>query len=301
MHQQTVEQARNLEQDNDDLERSGRAAESSLRDMENRLAQLTEKNQYLEKELEIKKRLVIVAQRLKEELRDVNLELKVLKSKAVEPQLPATPPASPPAPLPSSPQPPAERTIKYSKSTDFSKKVAVEVSGRRSSSISLAEPKTPPVPPLPSLQQQQHVEIVKSMLGKVQNLEGRLMQCKENIKPMLIKRSDSGFGATTDTRIPLPRHRVKSDASDNPPSLISDSTTLLNHSSIAKPNETRPGRLENSKLQERVLLRKTRLQEIEIARQKTIKQNNSLLLKPKVRTPTTTGIPSVTSTTTRRV
>ncbi|KAI9230390.1 MAG: hypothetical protein DHS80DRAFT_28838 [Piptocephalis tieghemiana] len=79
--QKYKDQTRELEQDNDDLERNGRVAACSLKDVELRLVQAQERNAFLETELEIKNKLVIVVQRLKDELRDLQLEVSVLRSK----------------------------------------------------------------------------------------------------------------------------------------------------------------------------------------------------------------------------
>jgi len=79
--QSFIERTRNLELDNDDLERHGREALSTIRDLESRLGQITERNAFLEKEFEIKRKLVVVVQRLKDELRDLQLEVSVLRSK----------------------------------------------------------------------------------------------------------------------------------------------------------------------------------------------------------------------------
>jgi chromosome segregation ATPase len=80
-HQKYKELTRTLEQDNDDLERFGRVATSSLRDIELKLNQTMERNAFLESELEAKNQLVVVVQRLKDEIRDLQLELSVLRSK----------------------------------------------------------------------------------------------------------------------------------------------------------------------------------------------------------------------------
>ncbi|KAJ1939728.1 NADH:ubiquinone oxidoreductase, partial [Linderina macrospora] len=72
---------RELEQDNDDLERNERAAKSSLTDMEFRLSRAVEENSHLMSEVQTKKILVDEVQRLKDELKDLNLELNVVRSR----------------------------------------------------------------------------------------------------------------------------------------------------------------------------------------------------------------------------
>lgn len=63
---------RQLEQMNDDLERSNRNALASVVDIENRLNQVLEKNALLEVELYEKDELNICVQRLKDEVRGKN-------------------------------------------------------------------------------------------------------------------------------------------------------------------------------------------------------------------------------------
>jgi len=66
---------RELEQSNDDLERSKRATISSLESFDARLNNAIERNAFLENELEEKEQLVITVQRLKDESRDLRGEL----------------------------------------------------------------------------------------------------------------------------------------------------------------------------------------------------------------------------------
>ncbi|KAJ1901026.1 NADH:ubiquinone oxidoreductase [Kickxella alabastrina] len=73
---------RDLEQTNDDLERNERAAKSSLQAMECRLSRAVEENSHLMGEVNTKKILVDEVQRLKDELKDLNLELNVVRSRS---------------------------------------------------------------------------------------------------------------------------------------------------------------------------------------------------------------------------
>ncbi|KAJ1860345.1 NADH:ubiquinone oxidoreductase [Coemansia sp. RSA 2703] len=72
---------RDLEQTNDDLERNERAAKSSLQAMECKLSRAMEENTHLMGEVNTKKVLVDEVQRLKDELKDLNLELNVVRSR----------------------------------------------------------------------------------------------------------------------------------------------------------------------------------------------------------------------------
>ncbi|KAJ2732089.1 NADH:ubiquinone oxidoreductase [Coemansia sp. BCRC 34962] len=73
---------RELEQDNDDLERNERAAKSSMQAMEGRLNRAIEQNSHLMGEVQTKKILVDEVQRLKDELKDLNLELNVVRGRS---------------------------------------------------------------------------------------------------------------------------------------------------------------------------------------------------------------------------
>ncbi|KAJ2531506.1 NADH:ubiquinone oxidoreductase [Coemansia sp. RSA 1937] len=77
---------RELEQDNDDLERERRAANSTMRSMEQRLSQAQETNSKMLGEVEAKKLLADEVQRLKDEVRDMNLELNIARSRSRGPQ-----------------------------------------------------------------------------------------------------------------------------------------------------------------------------------------------------------------------
>ncbi|KAG2211457.1 hypothetical protein INT46_000281 [Mucor plumbeus] len=71
-----------LELDNDDLERTERAATSSLTDLEMKLNKAIERNVILENEIQTKDNLTEQTQRLKDELNEVNQELSVLRSQS---------------------------------------------------------------------------------------------------------------------------------------------------------------------------------------------------------------------------
>ena len=76
---------RELEQQNDDLERAKRSTLASLEDFEGRLNVAIERNAFLESELDEKENLRGVVQRLKDETRDLRQELKVLNPQEEEP------------------------------------------------------------------------------------------------------------------------------------------------------------------------------------------------------------------------
>ena len=74
---------RELEQQNDDLERVKRSTLASLEDFEGRMNSAIERNAFLESELDEKESLKMSVQRLKDETRDLRSELKVLNPQIV--------------------------------------------------------------------------------------------------------------------------------------------------------------------------------------------------------------------------
>ncbi|KAF9015280.1 hypothetical protein BDQ17DRAFT_1386057 [Cyathus striatus] len=82
-HQQIKVQLRELEMGNDDLERTERAVSSSLADMEAKYSKALEEKILLEHELIEKANLEEESQRLKDELRDANVEISILRDQLV--------------------------------------------------------------------------------------------------------------------------------------------------------------------------------------------------------------------------
>ncbi|POY73820.1 hypothetical protein BMF94_3361 [Rhodotorula taiwanensis] len=134
---------RDMELDNDDLEKSEREKDSSLQDLETRYNKSLERIALLEEELVAKAQLEEEVQRLKDDLRDVNEELVVTRSQAqavsealaarktatvVQPAPPSPPRSEPPeteqtvstprrAPSPASSPPPSIELVKPTPAT----------------------------------------------------------------------------------------------------------------------------------------------------------------------------------------
>uniref|UniRef100_UPI001EAF45F7 nuclear distribution protein nudE homolog 1-like n=1 Tax=Oncorhynchus gorbuscha TaxID=8017 RepID=UPI001EAF45F7 len=81
---------RELEQANDDLERSKRATIMSLEDFEQRMNHVIERNAFLESELDEKEDLLESVQRLKDEARDLRQELAVQQKQERRPSFAVT-------------------------------------------------------------------------------------------------------------------------------------------------------------------------------------------------------------------
>ena len=73
---------RELEQQNDDLERAKRSTLASLEDFEAKMNAMIERNAFLESELDEKESLKAAVQRLKDETRDLRQELRIVTAPA---------------------------------------------------------------------------------------------------------------------------------------------------------------------------------------------------------------------------
>ncbi|KAJ1978870.1 NADH:ubiquinone oxidoreductase [Dimargaris cristalligena] len=166
---------RELEQDNDDLERFERAARTSLRDMETRYSRALERTVVLEAELEEKNQLMIDVQRLKDELKDLNLELNLLRSRQrkatqnnnAQPKNGSGLPPTPPPGSSGTKIPSASR----SHHPDSSSSVIAGNDG-------MDNP----------------VQMVQNIMGRVKNLETRLASCRSLVTPLLAPPHSSRSG-----------------------------------------------------------------------------------------------------------
>ncbi|XP_061844238.1 nuclear distribution protein nudE homolog 1 isoform X2 [Nerophis lumbriciformis] len=153
---------RELEQSNDDLERTKRATIMSLEDFEQRMNHVIERNAFLESELDEKENLLESVQRLKDEARDLRQELAVRQKerrpssslgKDSDPSSGITPmPGTPSKPLSSFTTPPAS-------------------SIRRGDGLTGT--------PLTTSARISALNIVGELLRKVGNLESKLASCRD--------------------------------------------------------------------------------------------------------------------------
>ncbi|KAM6939552.1 nuclear distribution protein nudE homolog 1-like [Xenentodon cancila] len=159
---------RELEQSNDDLERTKRATIMSLEDFEQRMNQVIERNAFLESELDEKENLLESVQRLKDEARDLRQELAVkqkerrmsssLSKDADRPDLPCGSPMNPSIPV--TPSKPASSYITPPAS-----------SIRRGDGLTGT--------PLTTSARISALNIVGELLRKVGNLESKLASCRD--------------------------------------------------------------------------------------------------------------------------
>ncbi|KAG9287383.1 hypothetical protein G9A89_023755 [Geosiphon pyriformis] len=144
-------QKREVEVNNDDLERTERATKSSLQDLESKFSKAIEKNVLLENELEGKNQLIVQVQRLKDELRDATIEMAILKNKQ-DGEF----------------GPPRVNAVQRPYSRPGS-----------AMSIDLPSPTSPTAP------HSNPLLMVQEMVGRVKSLEARLVSCRSLVTPLL--------------------------------------------------------------------------------------------------------------------
>ncbi|SAM01335.1 hypothetical protein [Absidia glauca] len=184
-----------LELDNDDLERTERAATSSLSDLEVKLNKSIERNVILENEIATKDNLTEQAQRLKDELNEVQQELSVYRNKSskqkarledIESQL--------------------EMANKKNKELEEHQRYLIQQQQDNNASDTSSRPSTPDKPMqyyydsynprrtrIPrngspttfSSSNTNPVKMVQDMVGRVRSLEARLQSCRSLVTPLL--------------------------------------------------------------------------------------------------------------------
>jgi hypothetical protein len=162
LQEKFVVKTRELEIDYDDLERTERAAKCSLLDLENKYNKAIERNVILENELEGKNSLIVQVQRLKDELKDVSIELAILKNKQdgdLGPPLPSSEPVSPP-----------EKKEIYNPPSSQASRVTTTANNKQEKSMD---------------QNSNTVKMVQEMVGRVKSIEARLVSCRSLVTPLL--------------------------------------------------------------------------------------------------------------------
>ncbi|KAA8585545.1 hypothetical protein FQN60_004239 [Etheostoma spectabile] len=211
---------RELEQANDDLERTKRATIMSLEDFEQRMNHVIERNAFLESELDEKENLLESVQRLKDEARDLRQELAVQQKQQVQDRKPTLssaikdPSSSASAGLPTPPlTPPDKRTEDRTTYSSSNQPVPSATPPPRP-----AESFTTPQPsvsrgeslsgtPLTTSARISALNIVGELLRKVGNLESKLASCREYVNGQTASRRahaggqgpTSGHNSSTET------------------------------------------------------------------------------------------------------
>lgn len=207
---------RELEQANDDLERTKRATIMSLEDFEQRMNQVIERNAFLESELDEKENLLESVQRLKDEARDLRQELAVQQKQQVQdrkPSLssstkePSSSSSSSSAGLPTPPLTPQDKRTE-DKTTSSSSNQPVPPAAtpsRPPAATATAESFTTPAPsisrgeslsgtPLTTSARISALNIVGELLRKVGNLESKLASCRDYVHEQTANRRGHGGG-----------------------------------------------------------------------------------------------------------
>ncbi|XP_075894213.1 nuclear distribution protein nudE homolog 1-A-like isoform X2 [Nelusetta ayraudi] len=198
---------RELEQSNDDLERTKRATIMSLEDFEQRMNHVIERNAFLESELDEKENLLESVQRLKDEARDLRQELAVRQKErrpssslgkdgdrgdatsAANPSIPATP----------------SKPI----SSTFSTPPASII--RRGDNLTGT--------PLTTSARISALNIVGELLRKVGNLESKLASCRDFVCETSVSRPALSVGPGSPTALERGSESGVQGTSMSPPPL----------------------------------------------------------------------------------
>merc|ERR1719334_2324241 len=153
---------RELEQQNDDLERAKRSTLASLEDFEGRMNAAIERNAFLESELDEKETLKMAVQRLKDETRDLRSELKVLNPQVSDDEEP-------------------DNDKQMERGVEDSNRKVSDTPPKLSNGFSTAHHNgsTPPLTPSARISA---LGIVGDLLRKVGALELKLVSCRNIVK-----------------------------------------------------------------------------------------------------------------------
>ncbi|XP_056264535.1 nuclear distribution protein nudE homolog 1 [Pseudoliparis swirei] len=160
---------RELEQSNDDLERTKRATIMSLEDFEQRMNHVIERNAFLESELDEKENLLESVQRLKDESRDLRQELAVRQKE----RRPSSSLGKDAADLPPIPVTPSKPISSFATPPPSSIRRGDGLTGT----------------PLTTSARISALNIVGELLRKVGNLESKLASCRDFVYDTSVSRA----------------------------------------------------------------------------------------------------------------
>ncbi|XP_054463657.1 LOW QUALITY PROTEIN: nuclear distribution protein nudE homolog 1-A-like [Anoplopoma fimbria] len=208
---------RELEQANDDLERTKRATIMSLEDFEQRMNQVIERNAFLESELDEKENLLESVQRLKDEARDLRQELAVQQKQQVQDRKPSfssairDPSSSssssasaglglPTPPLTPADKRPEDKTTSPSSnqpvpsSTTTPSRPPASSESFSSTPLSVSRGESLSGNPLTMSARISALNIVGELLRKVGNLESKLASCRDYVNEQTASRRGQAGG-----------------------------------------------------------------------------------------------------------
>ncbi|KAK5855841.1 hypothetical protein PBY51_007481 [Eleginops maclovinus] len=209
---------RELEQANDDLERTKRATIMSLEDFEQRMNHVIERNAFLESELDEKENLLESVQRLKDEARDLRQELAVQQKQERKPSLSSAikDPSSPStmAGLLTPPLTPPDKRAEDKTTSSTQPPLSVITPSRPPASAesfstpSVSRGESLSATPLTTSARISALSIVGELLRKVGNLESKLASCREYVQEQTAsRRGHAGSpGATSSQNNSSERH-----------------------------------------------------------------------------------------------
>ncbi|KAM7371499.1 hypothetical protein PAMP_008735 [Pampus punctatissimus] len=193
---------RELEQANDDLERTKRATIMSLEDFEQRMNQVIERNAFLESELDEKENLLESVQRLKDEARDLRQELAVQQKQQVQDRKPSLSSAakepssssssSAAAGLPTPPLTPPDKRTEDKTTSSSSNQPVSSATATPPPSVSRGESLS--ATPLSTSARISALNIVGELLRKVGNLESKLASCRDFVHEQTANRRGHAGG-----------------------------------------------------------------------------------------------------------
>ncbi|XP_034044247.1 nuclear distribution protein nudE homolog 1 [Thalassophryne amazonica] len=196
---------RELEQSNDDLERTKRATIMSLEDFEQRMNQVIERNAFLESELDEKENLLESVQRLKDEARDLRQELAVRQKDRRRSSSLTKDPERPDLPCPSSTNP----SLPATPSKPIGSFVTPPASRIRRGDCLTGSPLT-------TSARISALNIVGELLRKVGNLESKLASCRDFVYDTAASRPALLPGAASPSGIDG-GHEVQTSSMSPPP------------------------------------------------------------------------------------
>ncbi|ORX58898.1 hypothetical protein DM01DRAFT_1301634 [Hesseltinella vesiculosa] len=160
-----------LELDNDDLERTERAATSSLADLEVKLNKAIERNVILENEIATKDNLMEQTQRLRDELNEVNQELGVLRQKYDKQEAHAQT---------------LESQLDQAEKLNRRQELQLRRLQQDDTIPRHAHGSSSPIPANAMLSSTSNpVKMVQEMVSRVRSLESRLQSCRSLVTPLL--------------------------------------------------------------------------------------------------------------------
>ncbi|KAF9363156.1 NADH:ubiquinone oxidoreductase [Mortierella sp. NVP85] len=173
-----IKKERALEQDNDDLERTGRATQWSLQELETKYNAAMEKTAILESEISEKAALAEEMQRLKDELRDANVELAVMKANQTNVVNTSSPSLSSYDGSNTSLPEAASQGLSLGSHSEAMSSLRARLLQRSTTRLSN-------VPTSGAVSTQNSVRAVQDMVGRVKSLEARLASCRSLVTPLL--------------------------------------------------------------------------------------------------------------------